>query len=115
MQPFIKKKKIVFGVSHSDIYRDCSGFKVVACGAGTMYRIGNPNSTTGHYNIILSALKHIDPETTCLVFEFGEVDLRMHITQQSRRKGYSPYQSCNNAIGRYFFFLDIERPYSKTL
>jgi len=105
-QQFIGKRKIVFGVSHARIYGECSGFEVVETGAGTMYNIGDPNSTTGHYNRILSRLTEIEPSSTCLIFEYGEVDLRNHILKQSERKGQSPYQICNDTIERYFSFLE---------
>jgi len=105
-QLFIGKRKIVFGVSHARIYEECSGFEVVNTGAGTMYNIGDPDSTTGHGNRILSRLTEIEPSSTCLIFEYGEVDLRNHILKQSERKGQSPYQLCNNTIERYFSFLE---------
>jgi len=105
-QLFIGKRKIVFGVSHAQIYEECSGFEVVNTGAGTMYNIGDPHSTTGHYNRILSRIKEIEPSSTYLIFEYGEVDLRNHILKQSERKGQSPYQICNDTIERYFSFLE---------
>lgn len=104
---FGHKKKFVFGVSHSRKYLTCHNFQVLHVGAGTMYGIGNTNSRTQHCNKILSKLSELEANSTCLIFEFGEVDLRNHITKQSIKKSESPYAICDSAIAKYLDFLEL--------
>jgi tetratricopeptide (TPR) repeat protein len=103
---FTSKRKFVFGVSHARIYIECHGFKVIDCAAGTMHGIGNTNSKAQHYHTIQLAIKDLDPQETCLVFEFAEIDIRNHIFKQSKKRSENPYRVIDNTVSRYFSFLD---------
>ncbi len=105
---FEKKRKeiLVLGVSHSMLFDGIPGVNVFTLGAGTMYSIGNPNSRTGHYRRIKSILIDRDPSETILVFNFGEVDLRMHINRIIKKENKSLQAICDDVLKRYLEFID---------
>jgi len=103
---FSRFHKVVYGVSHSVIYKRIHDFTVVHCGAGTMFSIGDPNSRTEHFKIIGEHLSTCDPANTIAVFEFGEVDLRNHIFRLSGTRGLDPHQLVDSAIDRYLTYLE---------
>ncbi|KZR83073.1 Tetratricopeptide repeat [Prochlorococcus marinus str. MIT 1342] len=98
---------VVFGVSHAKLFDGITGVQVVWTHGGTMYGISNPKSRTGVNIRIREALSNKNPKETILVFDFGEVDLRMHIHKISNHRNISPQEVCDAAINNYMEFIDI--------
>lgn len=96
---------IVFGISHAQIYEHIPGARVYKYPGATMYSIGNKDSRTGH-NLKIKEIIDATKDIRSIVFEFGEVDLRMHTMKISRRTGKSPYDVIDIAIKNYFQFID---------
>ncbi|KZR70149.1 lipoprotein NlpI [Prochlorococcus marinus str. MIT 1313] len=100
------KEILVFGVSHARIFDGIPGLTVVLVGAGTMFSIDNPNSRTGHNGKINSTLRNRDPSETIVVFDFGEIDLRMHINRIIKNQNKSMQEVCNGVLKLYLNFID---------
>ena len=100
-------QKYVFGISHASLHIGSPRTKVVRCSAGTMFSIGKSDSRTKHYQKIVSVVETLNPKNSCLVFEFGEVDLRKHIMKVSKRKCKNPYSIIESSITNYIDFISL--------
>lgn len=93
----------LIGDSHVWSYQFRHPFVIHHLGAATAYNLSNPQSSTRSYQKLQEILLKINRRRSIIIFEFGEIDCRLHIynfyRQNHRRKSLK--QIIVKTISRY--------------
>lgn len=73
------------GDSHVWTYDLIHPFITHHLGAATAFNLGSQSSQTGSFHKLQTVLNKIDKRDSVIVFEFGEIDCRLHIYNQFRK------------------------------
>ncbi len=76
----------LIGDSHVWNYESTHPFIVHHLGAATAFNLGSQNSLTGSYQKLQITLNKINKRSSVIIFELGEIDCRLHIYHQYRKK-----------------------------
>ncbi len=109
----IKKKVLVLGDSHSDIFKNLKikkylifsyEFLVKSVGGATASGLKNPNSKTKAYEIFNDALKH--EKYDHIIMMLGEVDTGFVIWYRAKKYGISADESLKVTVETYSSFMN---------
>ena len=111
----LRGKRIIecLGDSHTHIFRHINGkaicpelrFRVTAVRGATAFGLGNPNSRTNAYQIFADRLSRMRRKYVVL-FMLGEVDVGFLVWLKAQQSGRRPEQVMEEALERYFAFLE---------
>lgn len=101
----------LIGDSHVWSYTFHHPFVIHHLGAATAYNLSNPKSGTGSLKKLQELLPKINRRRSMLIFEFGEIDCRLHIYnfyRQNQRR-ISLEQIISKTISRYLSVIEETR------
>ena len=115
----LRGKRVIecLGDSHTHIFRTINAtglcpdlrFRVTAVRGATAFGLGNPNSRTNAYQIFADTLAGMGRDPVVL-FMLGEVDAGFLIWLKAQQSGRPPGELMEEALERYFGFLEQYLP-----